>query len=502
MKLRLSGSLLAGLVAALMGAGGLGAQTNGFVLQCLSARTSGQGCVTRAQGDAPTSLFRDPAGLVALSGPALELNAAPFMPALTFSNGANTGVVDGRSHAYPMASFAYAGRKLGRLAWAVGLEPIGGFGSDFELRHQLLSGAQGVPISYKSFFAAAKFGPALAYELAPGLSVGGSVSGVFALISDFRMPFAMSPAAAQGMTGIPQLDPAVYGPLFQQFTEMTAYGDSKGYAGLTWTADLGVAYRAPSGFAVSASWAPERAIVVDGGSAVIDMSAQFGAMMQAMVQARMQAYGEPSAFAQAAVQQQLAAAGLNLQAGMAGNYAAATTITLPMTAGAGVALPVGPRLRLAGELEWRRWSKAEDVMPFALTEGDNPNINLMLNGDPANGAFTYPFPLYWEDALSAKAGATWQLAGANALRTGFMYGQNPVPGHTVFITFPAISTKALTVGTTWNIGRLPLDVSFVHAFEQELAGAPADHMISSEYVGSRTTMSENVVTVGTVLHFR
>ena len=25
------------------------AQTNGYVLQCLSARTSGQGCVTRAQ---------------------------------------------------------------------------------------------------------------------------------------------------------------------------------------------------------------------------------------------------------------------------------------------------------------------------------------------------------------------------------------------------------------------------------------------------------------------
>jgi long-chain fatty acid transport protein len=494
--------VLPGIVAVLLMSVGVSGQTNGFVLQCLSARTSGQGCVTRGQGDAPTSLFRDPAGLVSVAERSLELNAAPFMPALTFRNGANAEAVDGRNHTYPMASFAYVGRKIGKLAWAVGMEPIGGFGSDFQLRHDLLSGGQGRLIDYESFFAAAKFGPAVAYELFPGFSVGGSVSGVYALIRDFRMPFSMSPSAARGMAGIPQLDPAVYGPLFQQFTELTAYGDSEGYGGLTWTADAGIAYRSPSGFAFSASWSPERAIEVDGGSAVIDMSAQFDAMLGAMVAARMQAYGTSQSFSRSVVLQQLAAAGLDLQAGMTANYQAATTITLPMTVGAGVSLPLGGAVRLAGELEWRRWSEAEDVMPFELTAGDNQNINIMMNGDGANGDFTYPFPLHWQDALSAKLGATWSLAGGHALRAGFMYGENPVPDHTVFITFPAISTRAVTFGGTLNVGRLPLDVSFVRALEQDLAGCSDGHAIGSEYLNSRTTMSENVVTVGTVLRFR
>jgi long-subunit fatty acid transport protein len=476
------------------------AQTNGFVLQCLSARTSGQGCVTRGQEAMPTSLFRDPAGLVAFERPTLEVNAAPFVPGLTFENAVNARV-DGTRHVFPLGSVAYVGPRLGKLAWAVGVEPIGGFGSDFELEHVLLSGPDGELVDYESMFAAAKLGPAVAYELAPGLSVGASVSLVYGTIRDFRMPFTMPPSAAAGLAGIPQLDAAVYGPLFQEFTELTAYGDSEDYDGFTWTADVGVRYQAESGFTVAASWAPERALDVDGGVAEIDMSAQFGQMMAAMVMARAQAYGETPEAAQAAVMSQLTAAGLDLGAGMVATYDAATTITLPMTVGAGVGLPVTPALRLAAEVEWRQWSEAENVMPFRLTEGENPNINLMLNGDPSDGRFTYPFPLEWEDTWSGKVGAEYALASGHVLRAGYLQGQNPVPDRTVFITFPAISTRAITAGATLQVAGFPVDVSYVYALEEELEGCGDDHLMGSEYLNSRTTMDQNVFTIGTVVSF-
>ncbi len=475
------------------------AQTNGYVLQCLSARTSGQGCVTRAQSTIPTTLFRDPAGIVALKERSLEVNVAPFMPSLTFQNSAQDGVIDGARHAYPMASFGYVGKPLGgKVAWAVGMEPIGGFGSDFKLHHALLSGTSGQHLDYESFFAAAKFGPTLAYALSPTFSIGASVTGMYGQIRQFRMPFTMPPSFAKGLAGIPQLDPQVYGPLFQQFTELTAYGDSKSYEGFTWAADAGISYHVPSGFTFAASWSPERVLEVAGGTARIDMTAQFTQMMQAMVMARMQAYGEAQQAAQATVMQQLTSAGLNLQAGMASNYDAATEITMPMTIGAGISLPASPRLRLTGELEWRQWSKAA-TMPFKLTNGTNPNINLMVNADPANGNFTYPFPLNWKDALSGKVGAELTLASGNALRAGFMLGQNPVPNNTVFITFPAISTKAATIGTTWKLAGFPLDLSFVHAFSEAVDGSSPTHKLGNEYVNSHTTMAENVFTIGTVL---
>lgn len=488
-------ALTLGLVAA-----PTAAQTNGYVLQCLSARTSGQGCVTRAQQATPTSLFRDPAGLTAFARPALEFNAAPFVPGLTFENAANP-VADGTRHVYPMGSVAYVGPRIGRFAWAVGMEPIGGFGSDFQLQHGLLSGADGTPIDYESFFAAAKIGGSVATELAPGLSVGVGLSAVYAQIRDFRMPFTMPPSFALGMGGIPMLDPGVYGPLFQQFTELTAYGDSDSYTGLTWTADLGLRYDAPSGLTVSASWSPETAIDVENGTAVIDMTAQFGQMMQAMVMARAQAYQESPEAAQAVVMGQLAAAGLDLQGGMEATYDAATTITLPMTLGVGVSLPATPGLRLAAEVEWRRWSDAQNAMPFRLSNGTNPNINLMVNADPSDGDFTYPFPLNWEDTWSAKLGAEYGLGEINAVRAGFLYGQNPVPENTVFVAFPAISTSAATLGATWDIGGFPLDLGFVHAFDTEIVGCDHNHLLGAEYNNSKTTMNQNTFTVGTVIRF-
>lgn len=478
-----------------------GAQTNGFSLQCMSARAAARGCVTRAQADVPTSLFRDPAGLVLYKQPALEVNFAAFMPALTFQNRANPGTNEGSLHAYPLASFAYAGGRLGgRVAWAIGMEPIGGFGSDFKLRHELISSATGTAIDYESFFAAAKIGPSFAIALSDRFSVGASLSAAYAQIRDFRMPFSMSPAMARGLAGIPQLDPMVYGPLFQQFKELAAYGDSRSYDGYTWAADLGISYHRANGFRLSATWSPERPITLDGGSASIDMSAQFGQMMQAMTMARAQAYGESQAEAQGKVVQQLTAAGVDLQRGVTGNYAAAAILTLPMTLGAAASFPLG-RVAASAEIEWRQWSNAEDVMPFNLSDGDNPNINLMLNGDPANGSFNFPFPLHWKNTLSGKVGANYDVSDRTVLRAGFMVGSNPVPDNTVFITFPAISTKAAGIGATVTIGRFPLDVSFVHAFEEEVNSDPSGHAIGSEYVASRTTMLQNVITIGTVWRF-
>ena len=476
------------------------AQTNGFVLQCLSARTAGQGCVTRAQDAVPTSLFRDPAGLVAFTRPTLEVNASPFVPELTFENARNSRV-EGTTHVFPLGSIAYVGPRFGPLAWAVGLEPIGGFGSDFELSHALLSGQENRPIDYESYFAAAKLGPAFALEITPGLSFGAGVSLVYAQIRDFRMPFTMPPSAAPGMAGIAQLDPTVYGPLFQNFTELTAYGDSESYDGLTWTADVGLRFESRSGLRIAASWAPERAIDVDEGVATIDMGAQFGQMMQAMVIARAQADGVAPDVAQRTVTAQLQAAGLDLTAGMAATYEAGTTVTLPMTAGIGVSAPLAPRMSVSGEVEWRRWSDAQDVMPFRLTGGTNPNINLMMNGNPAVGDFTYPFPLDWQDTWSFKVGGSYSLSFDQTFRAGFVYGENPVPDNTVFITFPAISSRAVTAGVTWGVAGVPVDIAYIYALENEVVGCHDGHLLGAEYNGSRTTMSQNVFTIGTRLRF-
>jgi long-subunit fatty acid transport protein len=448
------------------------------------------------------SIFRDPAGLFSFDRPTFEMNVTAFAPSLNFVNAANPARVDGTSHTYPMFSMAYAGRRIGDdVAWAIGVEPIGGFGADFALQHELLSGPDGSAVDYETFFAALKAGPSVAWRFADGWSVGASFSLVYAQIRDFRMPFTMPANTPQGMGAIAQLDPQVYGPMFQQFTELTAYGDSDGYDGFGWSADLGLRYESDGGFAFAASWTPERPIDLDGGTAVIDMSAQFEQMMMGMVMARAQAYGESPEQAQAAVMQQLGAAGLDLTAGVTSTYDAATVLTIPMTAGAGVSLPLNDAVRFSSEVEWRRWSEAEATMPFDLTSGDNANINMMMNADPANASFLYPFPLEWNDTWTAKFGVEYTRPSGLAFRGGFIYGESPVPDNTVFIAFPAISRNAVTVGTSFAIGAVPLDVGYVHALATELDACNHGHLIGAEYLNSTSGMSQNVLTLGTRLSF-
>lgn len=140
-------------------------------------------------------------------------------------------------------------------------------------------------------------------------------------------------------------------------------------------------------------------------------------------------------------------------------------------------------------------------MPFNLTNGENPNINLMLNADPTNGDFIYPFPLEWQDTWSAKFGAEWDMSTTTAIRAGFVYGENPVPTNTVFVAFPAISANAATFGLTFDVAGFPLDVGYVHAFDQELVGCDHAHKLGAEYNQSRTTMDQNTFTIGTVVRF-
>jgi long-subunit fatty acid transport protein len=491
--MRSSIRLIAMAAAALLAAPAA-AQTNGFVLHCLSARAAGAGCVTRGAPGQPTSLFRDPAG-IASAGNALEVNLSAFTPQIQFRNGANPDWQNGSLHSYPMFSGAYAERLSPRLAWAIGVEPVGGFGSDFRLNHALL----GPATPYQSFFAGLKAGPALAWEMLPGLSVGVSSSIVYGQIRQFHMPFTMAPTAAKGLAMLAGMDEH-YPALFSGIPELTAYGRADHFAGSAFIGSVGLSWQPSPKLRIAGSWTPQKALNMDGGWATLDLSKQMQAFFGALVQERMTKHEQTQQQAQAYVAAMLAQAGIDPSKAPVGHYGAWTRMTMPQTAGVGATLRAG-RWLLGLEGEWMDWSRAAVNMPFTLRGGDNATVNLLVNGDPANGDFDYPFPLNWKDSWSLRAGAERGFASGNALRAGFITGRNPVPAQTVIIAFPAVSRSSLTLGGTLNVGGMPLDVAVVHAFSSSQPGDPNTHLAGREYLGSDTRLSETVVTFGTVLQF-
>jgi len=223
------------------------------------------------------------------------------------------------------------------------------------------------------------------------------------------------------------------------------------------------------------------------------------AMYGAMVQERMVNHGQSQTAATATVAQLLGAAGLDLSKGVVGTYDAGIDLSLPQTIGAGATYRPAAGWLLAFEGGWMGWSKAEHDMPFKLTNGNNTNLNLLINGNATNASFTYPFPLRWKDSWIGKAGVE-KTVGDGAVRLGWAYGSNPVPDNALFITFPAIVEHSAIVGGTIKVGGMPLDIAFVHAFNKTMTAASTS-LVGSEYRNSVTDLQENVLTVGTVVHF-
>ena len=473
------------------------AQTDGYVMHCFGARTASMGCVTRGQEGTPSTLFKDPAGIIGFQKPALEVNVGALLPQLSFQNQANTTGANGALHSYPLASLAYVGpRFLPTVAWAVGVDPIGGLGADFRLKNAVVGAAQ----NYESFFAGIKAGPVLAWEIAPGLSFGASASLLYGQIPFFRMPVSMPPSAAKGMGALVQMDPAHYPGLFSNFTELTAYGDTKNFAGTAFGADLGISWKPSPRLRVSASWSPKSTLKMNGGSATMDLSSQFNTLFGALVQERVAYHGQTAAQAQATLGQMFAQAGIDLTKGVVGHYKAATQMSVPQTWGVGASYHPAAGWTLALETGWMGWKAAQDTMPFTLTAGDNANLNILMNASPTNNAFSFPMQMKWKDTWIAKAGAERDFGGY-ALRAGYAWNQNPVPDNTIFIAFPAIYEQSLMVGATVHMGRLPLDIEVGHALKKSVTGA-AKSLIASEYGNSVTDASGWAVTLGTVISFK
>ncbi len=473
------------------------AQTDGYVMHCFSARAEGMGCVTRGREGVPSNLFKDPAGIIAFQKPALEVNVGALIPKITFQNQANASGADGAVHGYPLASVAYVGpRFLPTVAWAVGVDPIGGMGSDFKLNNPVLGPNQ----NYESFFAGIKAGPVLAWEVAPGLSVGASASLLYSQIRYFRMPLSMPPSAAKGMAGLVQMDPAHYPALFSGFTEMTAYGDTKGFAGTGAGADLGISWKPSPKLRVSASWSPKSTMKLNGGTATVDFTTQFGQLFGMLVQERMTNHGQTQAQAQATLAQMFGQAGIDLTKGVVGTYDAKTQMAVPQTWGVGASYHPAAGWTLALETGWMGWKAAQDTMPFTLSGGDNTNLNILMNGSPTANSFSFPMQMKWQDTWILKGGVERDF-GTYALRAGYVWNQNPIPDNTVFIAFPAIAEQSVMVGATVHLAGLPLDLKAGHAFKKEVTGATPS-LVGSEYRNSVTDLSGWAITIGTVINFK
>ncbi len=477
--------LVSGFVVALglAGAGAATAQTAGYLLPCSSASQLGRGCtLLAAQGDFST-ILGDPAALAGLGARGLTVSGAAFMPSLHYANALNPGQ-DGKNNVFPMPAVFFADRQRGPVTLGLGAQTIGGMGADYSLANAVLGAAQ----RYHSKVALMKGGLAAAVLVGSKLSVGAMVGALYGQL-EFATPYSLNPMSLAGMAGL-AADPS-YATMMQSFTEATAYTNLTGLTGFGLTGGLSVHYQPTSAMTVALAWTPATTLTLSGGTATMDMNAQFGLLYQGMVAAKGSA---------AAVNAQLAGFGINMANGMATSFQAETDFGIPQTLTLAVGLRPSDRLSVGVDLGWIGYASAFKTMPMRMTGGTNANINILMNASPTNGTFATAWPLDWKDSWVARAGAEYELTPALALRAGGIYGSNPVPSNTLFTIFPAVAEAAATVGVGYRMGNATLDLGYAHTFTNTQTGATPS-LVAQEYAGATSSLGEDQLSAGVTWRF-
>lgn len=469
----------------LLGPARVHAQTNGYLLPCSAAGQLARGCTTLGSPGDPATLLAHPAGLAGRDHAALSLGAAAFMPSLRYANPANPAAVEGEGNVYPLPTVFFATRARNGFTFGAGALTLGGMGADYRLTHALLGANQ----RYHSKFGLMRGGVAAAWQASPKLAFGAAAGLLYGQL-EFATPYAVNPANLAGLAGLSQ-DPD-YGPMLAGFTEAIAYADMKGLSGTALTASFSVAFQATPALSVAVAYTMPSTLTMGGGTAAMDMNMQFGQLYQGMVAAK----GGDSA----TVNSQLAGFGINMAAGMATQYGVEVDFGVPQTLTLALGYRASPRLALGFDLGWVGYESAFDQFPIRLTSGSSSNINILVNGAPANGTFNTAWPLRWKDSWTVRGGAEYAASPQLTLRGGAIYNTNPVESAGLFTIFPAIAQSAVTVGAGYQLGATTLHLTYAHTFANEQrAGTP--HIVAAEYAGSTSRLGERTVSAGASWRF-
>lgn len=478
------------------------AGTNGYLLNCFCAKSFGRGGTVVAIPDNASVILANPAGLSFLGRRSIGLGVGLLIPRVQFSNELNSNTVADQKY-YPMPFSGYFDPMPdSRWSWGFGLNVVGGMGADYELNHDLFRDPMTgdlIPQDYFSEFGYVRAGPAFSYKIKDNLSVGAGAQLYYGML-DFKMPFSIDPV--ENLNGI--ADPttgATFGQLFAGappngfgYDEVTAYARMEDLTGFGVGGNIGVYWKINEKFAVGAAYTTPTTMYLEG-DANMDMSFQFNAALGQTIQGiMMQNPTLTQQEAQAQAEAMFAGMGIDFQEGVAASYGKnSADFDVPQKLALGFSYQPTSRLIFGFDAEWIDWSAAFDDLPIKLEDGDNTNINLMINGDVENGTFKYNFPLNWDDSYNFKLGADYMVREGTQARIGFIHGTNPVPDNTVFSIFPAIVENHLTFGVGQVVaGRITVDAAYIFSFNKKQDAVSDNHLVGSEYNNSRDQLREQL----------
>lgn len=169
---------------------------------------------------------------------------------------------------------------------------------------------------------------------------------------------------------------------------------------------------------------------------------------------------------------------------------------LPQRINAGAEWELAKNVRLVAGIDWINWADAFDQLQIHLSNGNNADINAVAGSSSLYDVV----PLRWRDQFVYRAGFEFAFAPEFVARLGYSYGRSPVPNDTLTPLTAAIFEHTISSGLGFHHGRYHADF----AYQWRLPAAQhvdQSILLDGEYSHSSTTVSAQVFQLTTGVEF-
>ena len=192
--------------------------------------------------------------------------------------------------------------------------------------------------------------------------------------------------------------------------------------------------------------------------------------------------------------QQLAALGITADPDF--RYSAAVRQILPQSVVTSVSWRLNPLWMLALQGDFIDWKSAFQTLPVALTNGNNADINNLVNST----SLYDNIPFQWKDQFSVHAGFERLLTENVSISGGFAHANNPVPSSTLSPMTVAILSNQITTGIGYTRGLARFAAAY--AFDPTAkANIGQSALLSGEYSNSTVRLGVQLVTLSMSFRF-
>jgi len=168
---------------------------------------------------------------------------------------------------------------------------------------------------------------------------------------------------------------------------------------------------------------------------------------------------------------------------------------LPAEIGFGTAYRLFDWLMVSVDYKRIFWSDSMKNFRTVLKNGSNADVNTLIGST----GMTITLPQNWKDQNVIALGFEYYVNDWLTLRTGWNYGNNPVPPETAMPIVPGITEHHVSLGASVKVGSFSFDGAWMHALATTITTKSS--LQTSDLNGSQLTVAQHFLSLGVTYDF-